>query len=116
MPAAVTHQRVVGERRNEPSVNFRAAASSLARFRSSIKIDLDGRFELREGALKSIQVDGDVYAFLVGHGMGPGQSASDVLRQALFRAIDIDDDLSTLISCRWRLARVKRPTPFCAAS
>jgi hypothetical protein len=65
----------------------------LARFRSSIKIDLDGRFELREGALKSIQVDGDVYAFLVGHGMGPGQSASDVLRQALFRAVDIDDDL-----------------------
>ena len=43
--------------------------------------------------MKSIQVDGKVYAFLVGHGMGPGQSASDVLRQALFHAIDIDDDL-----------------------
>jgi len=43
--------------------------------------------------VKSIQVDGDVYAFLVAHGMGPGQSASDVLRQALFHAIDIDDDL-----------------------
>ena len=50
-------------------------------------------FELREEAWKSIQVDGNVYAFLVGHGMGPGQSASDVLRQALFHAIDIDDDL-----------------------
>ena len=48
---------------------------------------------LQEGALKSIQVDGGVYAFLVGHGMGPGQSASDVLRQALFHAIDIDDEL-----------------------
>ena len=43
--------------------------------------------------MKSIQVDGDVYAFLVGHGMGPGQSASDVLRQTLFRAVEIDDDL-----------------------
>ena len=43
--------------------------------------------------MKSIQVDGDVYAFLVAHGMGPGQSASDVLRQTLFHAIDIDDEL-----------------------
>ena len=43
--------------------------------------------------MKSIQVDGDVYAYLVAHGMGAGHSASEVLRQALFRAIDIDDDL-----------------------
>jgi hypothetical protein len=50
-------------------------------------------FELREEAVKSIQVDGDVYAYLVAHGMGAGHSASDVLRQALFHAIDIDDDL-----------------------
>ena len=46
-----------------------------------------------EGHALHIQIDGGVYAFLVGHGMGPGQSASDVLRQALFHAIDIDDDL-----------------------
>jgi predicted CopG family antitoxin len=43
--------------------------------------------------VKSIQVDSDVYAYLVAHGMGAGHSASDVLRQALFHAIDIDDDL-----------------------
>jgi uncharacterized protein (DUF1778 family) len=46
-----------------------------------------------EQAVKSIQVDGDVYALLVAHAMGAGQSASDVLRQALFHAVDIDDDL-----------------------
>ena len=69
-------------------------ACLLARSRSSIKIDLGWSLSsFREEALKSIQVDGNVYAFLVGHGMGPGQSASDVLRQALFHAIDIDDDL-----------------------
>src|SRR5262249_61279450 len=31
----------------------------------------DGHFRDREEAGKSIQVDGDVYAFLVAHGMGP---------------------------------------------
>lgn len=49
--------------------------------------------------MKSIQVDGDVYAYLMTHGMSAGHSASDVLRQALFHTIDIDDDLySNLMS------------------
>jgi predicted CopG family antitoxin len=43
--------------------------------------------------VKSIQVDGDVYAYLQAHGMSTGHSASDVLRQALFHGIDIDDDV-----------------------
>ena len=47
--------------------------------------------------MKSIQVDGDVYAYLESHGMSAGHSASDVLRQALFHEIDLDDDLFLLI-------------------
>ncbi|HEX6118888.1 MAG TPA: hypothetical protein VFZ03_05495 [Dongiaceae bacterium] len=43
--------------------------------------------------MKSIQVDGDVYSFLTVNGMGTGESASAVLRRALFHTIDIDDDL-----------------------
>lgn len=43
--------------------------------------------------MKSIQVDGDVLAYLQTHGMNAGHSASDVLREALFHAIDIDDDI-----------------------
>ena len=43
--------------------------------------------------MKSIQVDSDVYAYLEAHGMGAGQSASDVLRQTLFHSIEIDDDV-----------------------
>jgi len=43
--------------------------------------------------VKSIQVDGDVLAYLQTHGMNAGHSASDVLREALFHAIDIDDDI-----------------------
>ena len=43
--------------------------------------------------MKTIQVDGDVYAYLFAHGMDAGHSASEVLRQALFHAIDIEDDL-----------------------
>jgi negative regulator of replication initiation len=43
--------------------------------------------------MKSIQVDGDVYAYFESHGMSAGHSASDVLRQALFHEIDLDDDV-----------------------
>ena len=50
-------------------------------------------FEFQGAAVKSIQVDSDVYAYLKAHGMALGQSASDVLRQTLFHAIEIDDDV-----------------------
>jgi predicted CopG family antitoxin len=43
--------------------------------------------------VKSIQVDGQVFDHLKAHGMGAGQSASDVLRSLLLRTIEIDDEL-----------------------
>jgi hypothetical protein len=44
-------------------------------------------------AVKSIQVDSQVFDYLTAHGMGAGQSASDVLRSLLLRTIEIDDEL-----------------------
>jgi hypothetical protein len=43
--------------------------------------------------VKSIQVDSHVLDYLKAHGMGDGQSASDVLRSLLLHAIEIDDEL-----------------------
>ena len=47
--------------------------------------------------MKSIQVDTDVFNYLTAHGMGAGQSASDVLRQLLLHTIEIDDELFTYL-------------------
>jgi SeqA-like protein len=43
--------------------------------------------------VKSIQVDSHVFEYLKAHGMGAGQSASDVLRSLLLHTIEINDDL-----------------------
>ena len=43
--------------------------------------------------MKSIQVDSQVFDHLNAHGMGAGQSASDVLRSLLLHTIEIDDEL-----------------------
>ena len=43
--------------------------------------------------MKSIKVDGQIFELLTAHGMGTGQSASDVLRSLLLRTIEIDDEL-----------------------
>jgi hypothetical protein len=43
--------------------------------------------------MKSIQVDSHVLDYLKAHGMGDGQSASDVLRSLRLHAIEIDDEL-----------------------
>jgi hypothetical protein len=43
--------------------------------------------------VKSIQVDSQVFDHLKAHGMGEGQSASDVLRSLLLHTIEIDDEL-----------------------
>jgi hypothetical protein len=43
--------------------------------------------------VKSIQVDSQVFDHLKTHGMGAGQSASDVLRSLLLHTIEIDDEL-----------------------
>jgi hypothetical protein len=58
--------------------------------------------------VKSIQVDSQVFDHLKAHGMGAGESASDVLRSLLLHTIEIDDELyAYLIS----LASVPGETP-----
>lgn len=48
---------------------------------------------MRGAAVKSIQVDRDIYDYLLAQGLGAGQSASAILRRALVQTIEIDDDL-----------------------
>jgi hypothetical protein len=60
------------------------------------KPDIYGRLELPHALgdlVKSIQVDSQVFDHLKAHGMGEGQSASDVLRSLLLHTIEIDDEL-----------------------
>jgi hypothetical protein len=49
--------------------------------------------------MASVQVDLEVYNYLVAHGMGAGgETASSILRRVLMHTIDIDDDLFTYLS------------------
>ena len=47
--------------------------------------------------MATVQVDLNVYNFLVGQGMGEAETASSVLRRTLLHTIEIDDDLLTYL-------------------
>lgn len=48
--------------------------------------------------MASVQVDLEIYNYLIAHGMGAGETASSILRRVLMHTIDLDDDLVAYIS------------------
>ena len=55
--------------------------------------------------MATVQVDLDVYNYLVAQGMGGAETASSILRRALLHTIEIDDDLLSLFDVTGDFAR-----------